>query len=75
MTEKEPIKDGLLEELHDNGQIRIKRNYNNGKLHGSFEVFYVNGQIKIRSTYKKGKRDGLWEYFDLDGNLIGNRRF
>ena len=75
MTKKETIKDGLVEEFYDNDQLRIKRNYNNGKLQGPFEMFYVNGQIKIRSTYKKGKRDGLWEYFDLDGNLIGNRRF
>tara|TARA_B100000315_G_scaffold83642_1_gene76658 strand:- start:333 stop:581 length:249 start_codon:yes stop_codon:yes gene_type:complete len=69
MTKKEIIKDGLVEEFYDNGQLWITGNYKNGKPDGLFDHFYENGQLEYRGNSKNGKQDGLWEYFDESGNL------
>jgi antitoxin component YwqK of YwqJK toxin-antitoxin module len=34
MTDKKEIKDGLVEEFYDNGQLELRRNYKNGKEDG-----------------------------------------
>ena len=31
MTDKKEIKDGLVEEFYDNGQLKFRWNYKNGK--------------------------------------------
>ena len=64
MTDKEEIKDGLVEEFYDNGQLYKKENYKNGKLDGLWEVYYENGQLRDRGNYKNGLKDGLGEYFN-----------
>ena len=55
---------------HENGQLRLKQNYNNGILNGPSEDFYENGQLKGKENYKNDEKDGLWEYFDKLGNLF-----
>ena len=78
MTEKEPLKDGLVEEFHDNGQLKGRGNYKNGKLDGLKETFYsksdnnpfvLHGPINTRKNYKIGKQDGLHESFHTNGKL------
>jgi len=69
MTDKEEIKDGLLEEFHDNGQLVSRSNYKNGKQDGPWEDYYKNGQLQVRENYKNGKRDGPVKYFDEGDNL------
>ena len=55
--------------FHNNGQLKWRDNYKDGKLHGLYEYYYENGQLKIRGNYNNGKRNGPFEYFDEDGNL------
>ena len=81
MTEKETIKyglDGLLEIFHNNGQLKYRGNYKNGKEDGLRETFYsksnnnpfvLHGPIETRENYKDGKRDGLSEWFYENGQL------
>ena len=68
MTDKEEIKDGLLEEFHDNGQLKYRGNYKYGKRNGSWEEFHENGNLHQKGNYKNGKRDGLWEVFYFISN-------
>ena len=75
MTDKEEIKDGLVEEFYDNGQLRSRKNYKNGKIDGLFESFHENGQLKERGNIKDLEQDGLWEYFDDGGNLTKTEEY
>ena len=46
---------GLVEEKWDNGQLRLKRTYKNGRLEGVEEWYYENGRLRRKETYKNGK--------------------
>jgi len=55
VTEKEDIKDGLVEEFY-------RRSF--------FEkILGKKPKPRSKTHYKNGKKDGLWEYFDEEGNL------
>jgi antitoxin component YwqK of YwqJK toxin-antitoxin module len=51
VTDKEEIKDGVVEEFYDNGQLRNRVTYKNGKLDGFFDLF-VDGQLSSRNCWK-----------------------
>ena len=74
MTEKETIKDGLVETFYKNDQLRNRGNYKNGKEHGLWEMFYENGQLMVRTNYKNGKR-GLVENFYKNGQLRNRKNY
>ena len=46
---------GLVEQQWDNGQLRIKVPYKDGKKNGVEEEYYDNGQIEEKITYKNGE--------------------
>ena len=55
--------DGPWEWYHENGQLKQKGSYKDGKVtDGPFEVFHRNGELWQKGSYKDGLRDGLWEY-------------
>ena len=63
---------GTVEYFHDNGQLRERGNWINGKRNGLYESFHENGQLKERRNYVYGEQDGLFEVFDRNGNLRGS---
>ena len=69
MTDKEDIKDGLVEEFYDNGLLSFKGNYKNGKEDGLWELFHENGQLGSRWNYKNGQEEGLFVSFYDNGQL------
>ena len=83
MIDIEVIKDGVVEELYCNGQLKSRRNSKNGKWHGLCETFYnheINpfillDHIKFRTHYSNGKLQGLWEEFNENGQLKSKRNF
>ena len=64
----EPIT-GIVEEFYDNGQLKGRGNFKDGKPDGLHEWFHGNGQLFSRGNFKDGKEDGLFEHFDENGNL------
>ena len=54
---------------HENGQLKGKGNYKDGKLNGLWEVFSENGQIQERKNFRLGLEDGLYENFWNNGQL------
>ena len=48
-------KNGVVEKYFDNGQLKLRANYKDGKLNGLVETWYSNGQLELRATYKNGK--------------------
>ena len=71
MTKKETIKDGLVEEFHDNGQLKYRGNYKYGKKDGLWENFHENGTLMNRIIYKKGKN--IVREFFYENGQVGRR--
>ena len=51
MTDKEEIKDGVVETFHKNGQLLHRRNYKNGNKDSPFEYFDEDGQLKFDNDF------------------------
>jgi len=64
--------DGKLETWYRTGEICASGYYENGKEHGTFNVFYRDPPNKLYSccSYRHGRLHGLYEKFSPDGNLI-----
>ena len=60
---------GAAKDFYENGQLKIRGNFKDGKEDGLGERFYENGQLERRKNWKDGKEDGLWEWFDDNGQL------
>jgi antitoxin component YwqK of YwqJK toxin-antitoxin module len=60
---------GTLVEYHDNGQLRVRATFKDGKENGLYEGYYKNGLLHFRTTHKNGIPGGLWEGFYEDGQL------
>ena len=73
---------GVNEEFHDNGQLKWKGNYKDGKEHGLWETYWDDGQLRSKENYKNGKLHGslfnfhqngkihIWEWYQDDQRLI-----
>ena len=61
---------------HENGQLKEKGNFKDGRKEGLWENYYENGQLTIKGNYKDEKEDGLWEQYHENGQLAskGNLR-
>ena len=68
MTEKENMKDGVVETFYKNGQLKSRENYK-GLPNGPCEYFRNNGQLHLKTNYKNGVPHGLWESFYENGQL------
>ena len=62
------MKDGLVEEFYENGQLKFKGNYKDGKEDGRHEWFYRNGKINMMINYKDGKLHGFYSIYSEDGS-------
>ena len=58
---------GVVELFYENGQLKERENYKDGKPEGFLDHFYENGQLWWRGNYKNGQREGLWEEFYENG--------
>ena len=56
---------------HENGLLKEKGNFKDGKRDGFQEIYYDNGRLWVRENHKDGKLDGLVEYFSPYGVLNG----
>ena len=61
--------EGIWEMFYENGNIRMRIPYKEGKVGGIAEWFYENGNIRYRTPYKEGNKDGIEEWFDEQGNI------
>ena len=55
------------EAYYDNGQLKSRATYKNGKINGLCEVWYDNGQLKLIATYKDYNLNGLCETWHGNG--------
>jgi len=71
---------GISVTYHENGQLKIKGNYKDGKINGLWEYYHENGQLERKGNwkgekwvgqgkFKDGKEDEVYESFYDDGQL------
>ena len=67
---KDGKRDGIFEIYHENGGLRNKGIYKDGKHEDGLSITYhKNGQISIKCNYKDGDLVGLWEDYYENGQL------
>ena len=66
---------GYWEYFHENGALKSKGNYEDGKLEGLWGFYNENGVIRERVTYKNNLRHGAHETFYDSGELRWKRNF
>ncbi|MEA1917056.1 MAG: toxin-antitoxin system YwqK family antitoxin, partial [Campylobacterota bacterium] len=54
---------------YDNGRVKKRENFKNGKRDGTCKRYYVNGNIQIINSYRDGKKDGLFKKIYENGKL------
>jgi len=55
------IKNGIIREIHSNGQLKHEAFYINDKIDGVSRGWYENGQLEYEHFYNKGVRVGIWK--------------
>ena len=60
---------GILTKSFENGQLKFKKPYKDGKQDGVLEEYFENGQLKFKVPYKDGKEDGVFEVYFENGQL------
>lgn len=64
------IKNGFIQTLHENGQIKHEAFYINDKIDGDGKWWHDNGQLEKIQFYKNGISRGTWQIWDRLGNLL-----
>ena len=59
----------LERDYYENGQLKLERNYEDGKLHGISKEYFENGQLKFIHNQKNGEYHGLLKGYYIDGKL------
>ena len=67
-VDKNYLRQGLYEQFYENGQLRRRCTYKDGKLNGLYKSFHENGKLEERFTFKNDELDGLYELFYENGN-------
>ena len=52
-------KDGVYEEYHEDGWLKRKETYKDGKRDGVWEYYNENGLLSSKTTYKDGVSEEL----------------
>jgi len=60
---------------YENGQLKVKSNYKDGKYDGEFLRYYEDGQLNIKSNFKDGKYDGEFLRYYESGQLSEKGNF
>ena len=60
---------GSVTEYYENGQLKEKAPYIDGKMNGVAELYYENGQLKQKVTFIDGKEDSPFEFYYKNGQL------
>ena len=60
---------GKVVSYYENGQLRERANFKDGKEEGFWEEYYENGQLKSKVNYQDGKEEGFWEEYYENGQL------
>jgi len=60
---------GNVEDYYENGTLREKKTYKDGKEEGPSEGYFDNGQLEMKGNSKNGKLEGPYEVYYENGQL------
>ncbi|MBO5284893.1 MAG: toxin-antitoxin system YwqK family antitoxin [Alphaproteobacteria bacterium] len=60
---------GIAKLYYDDGQLRSKINFKDGKLDGVWEGYFRDGKLQITANFKDGEADGVWRGYSSNGQL------
>jgi antitoxin component YwqK of YwqJK toxin-antitoxin module len=72
--------DSLYISYYQNGRIKSRGYYINGKANGNWEYFYENGNLKMKGELKDNVSHGYWTYYyenggvNMEGEVIKDHR-
>jgi antitoxin component YwqK of YwqJK toxin-antitoxin module len=61
--------------LYDNGLLRFKGEYLDGKMHGYWEFYRKDGSLMRSGSFDREVQVGIWKTFDRNGQLVKETRF
>lgn len=61
------VKNGYIQNFHENGQLKHEGFYINDKIDGDGKWWYNNGQMEKIEFYKKGIPQGIWQIWYQSG--------
>lgn len=64
------VKNGFWIEYYENGYIRSKGNYIDGKKDGYWEYYYHDGNLEQKGSYKNDLPHGLWIMYCNNGKIL-----
>ncbi len=70
LRQQEEYRDDALvsaTEWYGDGQVRERRNYADGRMHGLYERYFMPGKLQQRGMYERGLREGHWEFTTVSG--------
>ena len=53
----------------ENGNLKEKEFYRNGKKEGEWFWYWENGSLEERGAYKNSVREGIWITYNKDGSI------
>ena len=65
----EPFKNGWEINYFNDGTIRKKEFYKNGKLNGPSFSYFKNRKVSVQGNYINNLQNGVWKYFYKNGEL------
>jgi antitoxin component YwqK of YwqJK toxin-antitoxin module len=69
INEEKPFT-GIIIDNYENGDIKLKATYKEGKQNGESIGYHENGQISYKATYKDGKMDGEYSFRQKDAPIV-----
>lgn len=64
------IKNGVVKEFYDNGQLMHEAFYINDKIEGEANWWHPNGRLSSTKFYRNGLRVGVWKDWSDSGKLL-----
>jgi antitoxin component YwqK of YwqJK toxin-antitoxin module len=55
---QDDIKQGLVIEYYESGEVKSKVNYVDGKEQGELIEYYESGEVKLKVSFEEGKAQG-----------------
>lgn len=60
---------GVCESFYPNGQVAVRKQYENGRLEGLYLEYYESGTLKSEWNFSQGRQHGDHKGYHPDGNL------
>ncbi|NQV32347.1 MAG: toxin-antitoxin system YwqK family antitoxin, partial [Phycisphaeraceae bacterium] len=66
---------GSEKEYYPSGQVKVARQYVEGKLHGLVKLWYANGSLEMEGKYENGKPVGKYKSWNEEGEELPLKTF